>query len=113
MINSYTFGKISIDDKEYDFDVEVRWDGDVIKWWREQSHLFQITDIERALGFEPELVVMGTGKNGVAKIDDGLIQYLRENDIEHIGEKTSLAVKIFNKAIEDNKKVIGLFHLTC
>ena len=49
MIENYTFGKIKIGDKEYDHDVEVRFSGEVLKWWRETNHLFQLSDAQRAI----------------------------------------------------------------
>lgn len=113
MIEEYKFGEITIEGEVYSNDVEVRWYGVPLKWWRKESHLFQMVDVERALASEPEMLIFGIGESGVAKVDVELIKLLRKRGIEHITLKTPLAVKAFNKAMEDKKKVIGLFHLTC
>lgn len=120
MIEEYKFGFIKIDGKEYDFDVEVRWTGEVLRWQRKESHIFDLEDIQRAIEQNPEVIVFGTGEMGVARLTEKARKFLEEKGIEVIVDKTGEAVKTFNiilnESIEEEgrqKRAIGLFHLTC
>ena len=120
MIEEYRFGSIVIDGKAYDRDVEVRWTGEVLDWWREESHIIDIKALERAVEEEPEAIVIGTGEAGIAKVTENAQNFIKEKGIELIIDKTEEAVKTFNIIKEESEeedgrqiKVIGLFHLTC
>ena len=120
MIKEYHFGVITIDGKTYTNDIEVRWTGEVLSWWRKESHLFDLEDIQRALTQKPEVLVFGTGAYGVAKVSERVKEEIKKRGIQLIIDKTEEAVKTFNVINEESKeeegsqaKVIGLFHLTC
>lgn len=112
-IEEYNFGKIKIEGKIYDHDVEVDWQGKVLKWWRKESHLVDFEDLKRALEKEPKIIVIGTGAYGVAKVTQKAQEKILEKEIKLIVDQTSQAVKTFNFLLEKKEKVIGLFHLTC
>lgn len=120
MIEEYKFGSITIDGKIYDYDVEVRWSGEVLKWWRAESHVIDLGDIQRAIDQNPDTIIIGTGESGMAKITDRLKQELKSKGIELIVDLTEQATKTFNILNDESgeeegeqNKVIGLFHLTC
>lgn len=113
MIEEYAFGKIKINGKDYTKDIELRWNGEVLNWWRLTGHRFQLPDIERAINQEPELIIMDTGESGMATVDNEVKEVLNQKDIKFIMEKTDIAVKVFNQALQEKKKAIGLFNLTC
>jgi len=131
MIEEYKFGLIVIDGKKYTQDVEVRWtlpeknslreqECEVLKWWRKESHIFDLEDIQRALDQKPDLIVFGTGAYGVAKVPERTKREIEDRGIQLIIDKTEEAVKTFNiilreskREIGKEKKVIGLFHLAC
>ncbi|MEF8846882.1 MAG: MTH938/NDUFAF3 family protein [Candidatus Paceibacterota bacterium] len=118
MIDHYEFGKIVIDGEIYDYDVEVRWNGKVLKWWRDEGHVFAISDIKRAVEEEPEAIVLGTGANGRAEVSKEARNFIQERKIKLIIDKTKPAIKSFELLAEEGnekapEKVIGLFHLTC
>lgn len=119
-IEEYHFGSITIDGKNHTQDVEVRWSGEVLDWWRKESHLIDVGDIKRALGQNPEVIVIGTGESGLARVTDEAKKEIEGKGIKLIIDVTEEAVKTFNiikeeSEAEEGKKtrVVGLFHLTC
>lgn len=120
MIKEYHFGSITIDGKTYTHDVEIRWTGEILDWWRKESHLIDVGDIKRALAQSPEIIVIGTGESGVANVTEETKKEIEKRGIKLIIDITGEAVRTFNVIIEESleeegeqAKVIGLFHLTC
>lgn len=120
MIKEYHFGSITIDGKTYEYDVEVRWTGEVLKWWRKESHIIDVEDVKRAAEQKPEVIIIGTGESGVAEVIQEVRDSIKEKGIELIIDKTEEATRTFNiicqESLEEEgrqKKAIGLFHLTC
>jgi len=135
MIEEYHYGSIIIDGKSYNHDVEVRgidavsgdtrgeprpsgWE--VLKWWREASHTIDVEDMKRAMEQNPDIIIIGTGEVGSAKVTEKAKEAIRQKGIELIIDVTEQATKTFNIINEESeeeegeqKKVIGLFHLTC
>ena len=120
MIEEYHFGTITINGKTYNHDVEIRWTGEVLDWWRKESHIIDFDDIKRALNHDPEVIIIGTGESGVARVTDRTKKEIESRGIKLIIDVTGEAVKTFNIIKEESEeeksrqaKVIGLFHLTC
>ncbi|MDO8436340.1 MAG: MTH938/NDUFAF3 family protein [bacterium] len=120
MIEEYRFGLIIIDGKTYEHDIEVRWTDEVLAWQRKESHIIDVEDVKRAVEQNPDTIVIGTGEAGIAKVTNAAQNFIRENGIELIIDKTEEASKTFNVINDDSleeegeqDKVIGLFHLTC
>ena len=88
MITSYQFGSITIDGQTYDHDIEVDWEGKIEKWWRNESHVIDAESVARALEKEPEVVVIGTGQSGVAKVMDDAVSAIESRGIELVAEVT-------------------------
>ena len=120
MVEEYKFGSITIDGKTYEYDVEVRWTGEILKWWREESHVIDVEDVKRAVEQNPDTIIIGTGGSGTAKVTKAAEKFIQEKGIKLIIDKTEEATKTFNVINEESKleegkknRVIGLFHLTC
>ena len=120
MIEEYRFGSITVDGKVYNYDVEIRWTGEVLCWWRKESHLIDVVDVKRAVEKMPDMIIIGTGKSGVANVSPKAQEFIRSKGINLLIDRTGEAVKTFNVVKEESeeeegeqKKVIGLFHLTC
>ncbi len=114
MIEDYSFGRMVIRGKTYSADLIIYPDGRIQKsWWRQEGHRLQLTDLEKLLLAEPEIIVAGTGASGMMKPAAGLAALLREQGIELICQPTATAYMTFNKLLEHNRKGAGCFHLTC
>ena len=120
MIEEYKFGSITINGKTYNHDVEVHWTGEVLKWWRRESHIIDVEDVERAVAQNPDTIVIGTGEMGIAEVTPKCRNFIHQKDIELIIDKTEEAIKTYNIILEESEeekgkqeRVIGLFHLTC
>ena len=111
-IDSYSFGKITIDGKNYDGDVILYRNTVYPNWWRIIGHLFQINDIKKYLKMRPKKLVIGTGASQMMNIDPQAKAFLRKEHIEMVVESTSTAWKTFN-AISEKEDVMAAFHLTC
>lgn len=111
MIESYSFGRIKINGKEYQHDVMVH-KGVVKSWWRVSGHEVGLRDIEEIIDKKPQVVIFGKGVGGVMRVTKEVKDFLKESGIELIETDTQEAVLKFNE-LSKNKDVIGGFHLTC
>lgn len=142
MIEEYKFGSITINGKIYNHDIELRWtdaadtkgarsapetgqeprpsEQEVLKWWRKEGHSIGVEDIKRAIEQNPDIIIIGTGESGTAEVTEAAKNEIKSKGIELIIDLTEQATKTFNVINEESeeeegeqKKVIGLFHLTC
>ncbi len=113
MIDDYKFGSIVIDGKTYTYDVEVNFRNDVFPWKRKESHIIDIDSVKMAVRENPDMIIIGTGESGMAKIKNETKEFIERKKIKLVVDITGRAVKIFNNETKEGKKAIGLLHLTC
>ena len=120
MIEEYHFGSITINGTTYNYDLEVRWTGEVLKRRGKESHTINIEDVKGAVDQNPDTIIIGTGAAGVAEVIKATQEFIQERGIKLIIDKTGEAVKTFSIILEESReeggkqnKVIGLFRLTC
>ena len=111
MINSYSFGSITIDGKNYTHDVIVSASG-VKSWWRATSHEVGINDLDPILEEKPRTIIFGTGASGVMRVLPESEEYLKKQGIKFLIFKTADATKKYNE-LSKEAGVVGAFHLTC
>jgi hypothetical protein len=111
MIESYSFGNITIDGKKYTNDVIIL-DSKIISWWRQEGHLAQVADFADVPD-GIEIIVIGTGDSGMMKLDEKVLAHFKGRGIEVVMQMTGEAVNTFNELKQQKKKVAGAFHLTC
>ena len=112
MIDSYSFGRIVVDGKEYTSDVIILPHGVFSNWWRRTGHELSADDLGPVFDAGPEVLVVGTGASGMMKVLPGVREALKENNIELIVERTEEACRVFNRLCRENKAAAAL-HLTC
>jgi hypothetical protein len=114
VIDGYQFGKIVIDNVSYRNDVIVFPDHVQDNWWRKEGHKLQVVDIRESIEqASPKTLVIGTGKFGIMRISKEVKEYLDKQNITLYAEPTDKAVKIYNRLIQIETRVLGGFHLTC
>ena len=112
MIESYSFGSMVVDGKEYTNDLIIYPDHIQSSWWRIDGHRLDIEDIKEVLEVKPEVLVVGTGASGLVEIPEETEKHTGSKGIRLIAQRTEEAYKTFNE-LSKSKKVIGAFHLTC
>ena len=112
MIDSYTFGRIVIDGKQYGNDLIVSLDKVVDNWWRKEGHRLCVEDLESVLKAKPEVLVVGTGYSGLMKVPPETRKHIESKGIKLIIQKTTEACKTFNRLIK-SRKAVATLHLTC
>lgn len=112
MIDSYSFGKITINGKTYTSDVIIYSDKVDDNWWRKRGHLLQKEDLKDVFKYEPGVLIVGTGRYGLMKVPDETKKFIESKGIELITEKTKEACKAYNE-LKGKKKVVAALHITC
>jgi hypothetical protein len=111
-IDSYSFGRIVINGKTYTSDVII-YPGRVdASWWRKEGHLLRLADLAEALMAKPDILVIGSGHDGVMRVPKDTIDRIAAQGIEVKVERTSKAVEVYND-LQGAKTVIAALHLTC
>lgn len=112
MIDSYSFGRIIINGKQYTNDVIIFPNRVEDSWWRKEGHQLQVEDIAGILREKPEILVVGTGYAGLMKVLPETNELLNAEGIRMIAENTRKACETYNQLYK-SKKVIAALHLTC
>lgn len=117
-INSTKFGEIVVDGEKYG---QVLIIGDAVFERNEEKlqELFGTThqigdwEIEALLKENPEIVIIGTGQEGVLKVEKDFLEQMEKAGIEVITAATPKAMGIYNEKAEEDKRVNALIHTTC
>ncbi len=112
IINSYQFGLITINGKNYTLDVIIFPDRVKDNWWRKMGHELCLEDIAEVMTENPDVLVVGTGESGLMKVLPEVKQSLEAQGIKLIGQTTDKACQIYNQLCR-SQKVIAALHLTC
>lgn len=101
--------------KRYTSDLMVFADVVFDGWWRREGHRVFVDDLSRILNRDPppEIIVVGTGYDGLVRVMPEVEEALRIKGIKLIVQPTREAYKTFNKLFNSGKSVAGAFHLTC
>ena len=110
-INSMKFGEITIDNKVYYSDMVVWWNGRIE--YRTKSHTFEVEEFSRIAAKKPEIVIVGTGIEGIVRISDDVDALAKEMKIEIFSDLSPKATEMFNAFQNEGKKVVAVIHATC
>ncbi len=117
-INNTEFGSITIDKKVYEHDVVIGLDGEVKKRKKKlskevygTSHTISLAEAKHVYEKGARLLVFGAGQYLTAKFSDEAAEFFNKQNCKVKVLSTKEAMDVWNKT--DEKKKIGLFHLTC
>ena len=110
-VDSVRFGEITIDGKIYYSDINVWWDGKVE--YKEKTHEFTMSDFVRLAEKNPEIIVIGTGINGICKVLEEVEMAAEDKGIEIFKELSPKAAEMFNAFVADKRKAVAVIHSTC
>jgi hypothetical protein len=111
-IESYEFGRMVIDGKDYTRDLIIL-PGRILEgWWRQEGHALHSADLEEVIQAEPDLLIVGQGANGRMVVADDARQALERVGIEFVASPTPQAVQRYNAA-SGGEAIAAAFHLTC
>jgi len=112
MIESYDFGRIVVDGKEYTSDVIIYPDNVDGNWWRKEGHRLQVVDIKKAIQEKPEILIVGTGASGLMEVPKDVENYITSKGIKLVVDTTKNACDAYNR-LSPSGKTIAALHLTC
>ena len=117
-INSTEFGSITIENESFDHDVIIRLDGQVKKRKKKlskavygTSHIISVEEAEHVYEKGANLIIIGAGQYQQVKLSDEAEGFFKKKKCVVILLNTPDAIKKWNDTKE--KKMIGLFHITC
>jgi len=113
LIESYSFGRITIDGKTYRNDVIIFPDHVKDNWWRERGHSLLPDDISEVIGRGPETLIVGTGANDRMTVSSTTREHIESSGINLIVKDTEDACDLYNELVDTEGKVVAALHLTC
>jgi hypothetical protein len=116
-IDSFNFGFIVVDDKQYTHDVVILPDGTVKERnpgkGRLGSHSIARSEIENLTKGQPDIILIGTGVQGMARLAHDAEYYLTQPELNLTLLPSPQIVKKYNQYAENGEKVAALIHVTC
>jgi hypothetical protein len=116
-IDSFNFGFIVVDEKQYSSDIVILPDGTVKERLpgkgRLGSHTIARSEIEALTKTQPEVILVGTGVDNMARLAHDAEFYLTEPDLNLTLMPSREVVKKYNQLAEGGEKVAALIHITC
>ena len=111
-VDSYQFGLIVVNGKEYTSDVIIFPERVRGGWWRKTGHELCLGDIAEVITENPEVLVVGTGASGLMKVLPEVQQAVEARGIKLIAEATDKACHTYNQLCQ-SQRVVAALHLTC
>lgn len=116
-MTSTGFGWVKYKDEIYEHDILVLADGTVRQRNENElrrkygtMHAIDIDEIKYLMQDMPEIIVIGTGQNGEAKLTQAAREFITKNGLKVMEGLSPKAVKYFDSLTE---KKAALFHVTC
>ncbi len=116
-INSFNFGFIVVDGRQYVCDGLILPDGNVKERepgrGRLGSHTITESEVSKIIIEQPDIVVIGTGMSSLARLDADAENCMLRANVNHVVLPSFQAVEKFNQLIDEGKRVAALIHVTC
>jgi hypothetical protein len=113
-VESFSFGRVTIDGKTYSKDLILLHGNVISPWWRQAGgHLFAVEDLQEVIDAAPDVVVLGTGAYGLVRVKDDLVEAFQDAGTRVVSARTGEAVERLNQLLDQNQDVAAALHLTC
>lgn len=116
-VTQFDFGSIVIDGKKHRRDVLIFSDGTVKErkggFWMFGSHDIKKQEVEQLLSGKPEVIIVGIGTDGKAKLAPEVEGWAKEQNLTLIVQPSKEALAKLNELVDQKKKVAALIHITC
>jgi hypothetical protein len=112
-ITHYSFGKMTIDGENYDYDLSISPKGK-IQGFSVQDHQINFQSIKNVITDEVKILILGSGYSSMAILPSDTLEFLEKlktRGIEVHIVPTSKAVNLFNSL--SKKGLLVFFHLNC
>lgn len=113
VIDSTSFGSITIDEKKYDYDVIVTWQGKIKEGMTETRHLISEQEFLKLIFERPDVIVIGTGHGRCLNVSSKVLRFAKEKRVETVILPTPQAADKFNELCKAGKRVVAYVHVTC
>ena len=77
------------------------------------SHKIKKQELEELSQGQPEIIVIGTGTNGAARVAPEAENWVKGENLSLVVQPSYNAVTRLNELVEQKKKVAALIHITC
>ena len=111
-VESYAFGKITVDGQTYTKDLLLLPAGPHPNWWRKEGHLLQPTDLQDVLEAKPTILIVGCGNPGLMKVPQGTLDWLATQEVRVEVLPTATACQRYNE-LAPSERAAAALHLTC
>lgn len=112
LVDSYQFGLIVVNGKEYASDVIIFPDRVINNWWRNTGHQLCIADIAEVMAEKPEVLVIGTGASGLMEVLPEVVQTVEAEGVELVVASTDKAYRTYNQ-LSKSRRAVAALHITC
>jgi hypothetical protein len=116
-IDSFNFGFIVVDGKQYTHDIVILPDGTVKERdpgkGRLGSHSIARSEIENLTRVQPDVILIGTGVQGMARLAHDASYFLTQPELNLTLLPSPQIVKKYNQYTESGEKIAALIHVTC
>ncbi|MCP3954164.1 MAG: hypothetical protein GY697_18400 [Desulfobacterales bacterium] len=111
-INHFSFSKMIVDGKEFnEMDIVISSDGKVAPWQIGTVHVVVPADIEALINPSTRVLIIGTGANGVSKVEASALARAEAKGVKVHVLDTVEAVKLFNGMPKEG--LVAAFHTGC
>lgn len=111
-IDSYQFGSISVNGRQYTSDIIIFPDRVRANWWRRSGHQLCLDDIAEVIAEKPEVLIVGTGASGLMEVLTEVWEAAQAEGIKLIVECTDKACLLYNQ-LSPSQRTVAALHLTC
>jgi len=116
-IDETSFGSITIEGKEFEYDVLIRLNGEIEKRKKKlskviygTSHVLSLDEAKFVYEKGTKRLIIGSGQDGNVELSKEAADYFERKHCQVDLWPTSQAIGAWNKA---SGSAIGLFHVTC